>query len=153
MLKKFQHPKTMKEMEFTIEIAASKEKVWRTLWDDVTFRDWSSNIDEGTYMTGVMEEGNEIQFLSSINGYGVTSLIEKLDPNEFILIRHAADTKESGQQVREKEWTGGKESYTLADKAGVTTLTVRIDVPLEMEEMFNIRIPKALERIKELSEK
>jgi uncharacterized protein YndB with AHSA1/START domain len=153
MLKKFQHPKTMKEMEFTIEIAASKEKVWRTLWDDVTFRDWSSNIDEGTYMTGVMEEGNEIQFLSSVNGYGVTSLIEKLDPNEFILIRHAADTKESGQQVREKEWTGGKESYTLADKAGVTTLTVRIDVPLEMEEMFNIRIPKALERIKELSEK
>jgi len=143
----------MKEMEFTIEIAASKEKVWRTLWDDVTFRDWSSNIDEGTYMTGVMEEGNEIQFLSSVNGYGVTSLIEKLDPNEFILIRHAADTKESGQQVREKEWTGGKESYTLADKAGVTTLTVRIDVPLEMEEMFNIRIPKALERIKELSEK
>ena len=152
MLKKFQHPKTMKEMEFTIEIAASKEKVWRTLWDDVTFRDWSSNIDEGTYMTGVMEEGNEIQFLSSINGYGVTSLIEKLDPNEFILIRHAADTKESGQQVREKEWTGGKESYTLADKAGVTTLTVRIDVPLEMEEMFNIRIPKALERIKVLAE-
>jgi uncharacterized protein YndB with AHSA1/START domain len=142
----------MKEMEFIIEIAASKEKVWRTLWDDVTFRDWSSNIDEGTYMTGVMEEGNEIQFLSSVNGYGVTSLIEKLDPNEFILFSHAADTKECGQQVREKEWTGGKESYTLAEKAGVTTLNVRIDVPLEMEEMFNIRIPKALERIKVLSE-
>lgn len=143
----------MKEMEFTIEIVATKEKVWGTLWDDVTFRDWSSNIDEGTYMTGVMEEGNEIQFLSSVNGYGVTSLIEKLDPDEFILFRHAGDTKESGQQVREKEWTGGKESYTLAEKAGVTTLTVRIDIPLEMEEMFNNRILKALKRIKELSEK
>lgn len=82
----------------------------------------------------------------------MTSLIERLDPNEFILIRHAADTEESGQQVREKGWTGGKESYTLAGKAGVTTLTVRIDVPLEMEEMFNIRISKALERIKEFSE-
>lgn len=99
-----------------------------TLWDDVTFSDWPSNIDEGAYMTGVLEEGNEIQFLSSVNGYGVISLIERLDPNEFILIRHAADAEESGQQVREKGWTGGKESYTLAGKAGVTTLTVRIDV-------------------------
>lgn len=123
-----------------------------TLWDDVTFSDWPSNIDEGAYMTGVLEEGNEIQFLSSVNGYGVISLIERLDPNEFILIRHAADAEESGQQVREKGWTGGKESYSLAGKAGVTTLTVRIDVPLEMEEMFNIRISKALERIKEFSE-
>ena len=90
----------MKEIQFSIEINASKERVWATLWDDLTFRDWASIIDEGTYIKGEMKEGNEIQFISSINGYGVTSLIEKLKPNEFILFRHNADTKESGLQER-----------------------------------------------------
>ena len=143
----------MKELQFSIEINASKESVWATLWEDTAFRDWANIIDEGTYMKGVMKEGNEIQYISSVNGYGVTSLIEKLDPNEFVLLRHNADTKESGQQEREKEWTGGTESYSLTEKNGVTTLIVKTDVPQEQEETFNIRFPKALERIKTLAEK
>jgi len=143
----------MKEIQFSIEIDASKESVWATLWEDVTFRDWANMIDEGTYIKGVMKEGNEIQFISSVNGYGVTSLIEKLITNEFVLFRHSADTKESGQQEREKEWTGGTESYSLTEKNGVATLIVKTDVPKELEETFNIRLPRALGRIKTLAEK
>ena len=143
----------MKNMELSIEIHASKDKVWATLWDDATFRDWASLIDEGTYMKGIMKEGNEIQFLSSLNGYGVTSLIAKLSPNEYVLFRHNADTKESGHQEREKEWTGGPESYSLSEKNGVTTLIVKIEVPQEQEETFRVRLPEALECIKTLAEK
>lgn len=143
----------MKEIQFSIEINASKEKVWETLWEDQTFRDWANIIDEGTFMKGEMKEGNEVEFISSINGYGVTSLIEKLDTNEYVLFRHGADTQENGKQEREKEWTGGTESYYLEEKNGSTTLTAKTEVPLEMEEMFNIRIPKALKCIKALSEK
>ena len=138
----------MIEIEFAIEINANKEVVWSTLWEDVTFREWASIIDEGTYMKGVMKEGTEIQFISDVNGYGVTSLIERLNPNEFVLFRHAADTKESGELEREKEWTGGAESYSLTEKDGVTTLIIKTDVPKELEEMFNERLPRALERIK-----
>jgi len=143
----------MKEIHFSIEINASKERVWATLWEDETFRDWANIIDEGTYLKGVMKEGNEIEFISSVNGYGVTSLIEKLIPNEFVLFRHRADTKESGQQEREKEWTGGTESYSLTEKDGVTALIVTADIPDELEEIFNIRQPRALDRIKALAEK
>lgn len=100
-----------------------------------------------------MKEGNEIQFISSVSGYGVTSLIEKLNPNEFVLFRHGADTKESGQQEREKEWAGGTESYSLTEKNGVTILIVKTDVPQEQEETFNIRFPRALEHIKTLAER
>ena len=142
----------MKEIQFSIELNVSKEIVWTTLWDDLTFREWANIIDEGTYMKGVMKEGNEIQFISSVSKYGVTDLIEKLIPNEFVLFRHSADTKESGLQEREKEWTGGRESYSLTEKNGVTTLIVKTDVPQELEEIFNIRFPKALERIKILAE-
>lgn len=142
----------MKELEFSIKINAPKEKVWATLWEDATFRDWASIIDEGTFMKGEMTQGNEIEFISAVNGYGVTDLIEKLNPNEFVLFRHSADTKESGQQQRGKEWTGGRESYSLTENEGATTLVVKTDVPQEQEETFRIRLPKALERIKALAE-
>lgn len=143
----------MKKIQFSIEINASKEKVWKTLWEDATFRDWASIIDEGLYIKGVMKEGNEIQFISSVNGYGVTSLVEIFSPNEFVLFRHCADTKESGEQEREKEWTGGTESYSLTEANGITTLTVKMDIPYEQEETFNIRFPRALKRLKTLAEK
>lgn len=142
----------MKKLQFSIEINAPKEKVWKTLWTDQSFREWANVIDEGTYKIGEMVEGNEVQFISSVNGYGVTSLIERLNPNEYVLFRHQADTKESGGQVREVEWTGGQESYSLRENGGITTLTIDQDVPPEQEETFEERIPKALEKVKFLAE-
>ena len=139
-------------MKFTIEIHATRVRVWDTLWQDETFRQWASIIDPGTYMEGVLREGNEIQFISSENGYGVTSLVEKLVIDEFLLLRHSADTKEAGKLEREKQWTGGTETYSLTEKAGVTTLSVTFDVPSELEEYFKSNYPKALEKVKILSE-
>lgn len=143
----------MKEIQFTIEINASKEKVWKILWGDAEFRDWANIIDEGLYIKGDLKEGNEIEFISSVNGYGVTSLVETFIPNEFALFRHSADTKESGEQQRENEWTGGTEGYSLTEKDGITTLTAKMDIPYEQEETFNDRFPKALERIKTIAER
>jgi len=142
----------MQKLHFPIEIKASREKVWNTLWEDKTFRQWAGIIDPGTHMIGDLKEGNEVQFISG-NGYGVTSLVEQLAPGEFLLLRHSADTQEEGKQEREKEWTGGEESYRLAEKDGTTTLTIAFDVPTEMEEYFKTNYPKALERVKELAEK
>lgn len=143
----------MKQLQFTVEINATKEKVWDTLWQDKTFRQWAGLIDAGTYMVGDLKEGSEIQFISAENGYGVTSLVEKLVEGEFLLLKHSADTQEEGKREREKEWTGGKESYSLSEKDGITTLSTKFDVPAEMEEYFEVNYPKALERVKELAER
>ena len=143
----------MQKQQFSIEIKTPRERVWNNLWEDKTFRDWASIVDEGMYMVGEIKEGNEVQFISSVSGYGVTSLIEKLALKEFVLFRQIADTKDSGEQEREKEWTDGTESYSLAENDGVTTLTVDIDVPPGQEETFKVRFPKALERVKILAEK
>lgn len=142
----------MKEMRFLVEIGAPKETVWYTLWQDETFREWAGIIDPGTHMVGDLKEGNEVEFISA-NGYGVTSLVDALVPNEFLLLRHHADTQDSGKRERTQEWTGGKESYLLVEKDGATSLTVAFDVPLKMEEYFKVNYPKALERVKELAEK
>ncbi len=143
----------MDELRFSIEIRAPRKKVWGTLWQDATLREWASIIDPGTYMVGELKEGNEVQFISSESEYGVTSLVEKLTPDEFLQLRHEADTQDSGQRERAKEWTGGKETYTLTEKDGVTTLTVAFDVPPEQEEYFKTTYPKALERVKVLAER
>lgn len=142
----------MKEMQFTTQISASKTKVWDTLWQDQTLSEWAGIIDPGTYMIGELKEGNQVQFISG-NGYGVTSLVEKVVPGEFLLLRHSADTQEKGEKEREKEWTGGAESYLLEEKDGITTLTAKFDVPLELEEYFSVHYPKALEKVKELAER
>ncbi len=141
----------MNQMQFVVEIKASKERVWDTLWHDETLREWAGIIDPGTYMRGKLKEGNEVEYISG-NGYGVTSLVEKLIPNEFLLFKHSADTQDSGKQERGKEWTGGAESYSLSEKDGTTTLTAAFDVPEEMEKYFQTNYPKALERVKELAE-
>lgn len=142
----------MKEMSFSVKIHASKDRVWSVLWQDETFRDWAGFIDPGTYMAGELKEGNEIQFISSENGYGVTSLVDKLHVGEFLLLKHRADTQESGKRLRKQEWSGGEERYTLVEDDGITTLTAAFDVPPELETFFKENYPKALERIKVLAE-
>lgn len=143
----------MKEMQFSIEIHAAKDRIWDTLWQDETFGQWAGIIDPGTYMVGDLEEGNQVQFISAENGYGVTSLVEKLTPGEFLRLRHQADTQDDGKRERKKEWSGGEENYELAEKDGTTTVTVAFDVPEEMEEYFKINYPKSLERVKVLAER
>lgn len=141
----------MKQLQFKVEIQATKEKVWDTLWQNKTFREWAGIIDPGTYMIGELKAGNKIQFISG-NGYGVTSLVEKYVPYEFLMFRHEADTQDSGESTREPEWTGGTESYTLTDEGRGTTLTATFDVPPHMEDYFKVTYPKALKRVKELAE-
>ena len=142
----------MHQEEFSIEIHAPKERVWETLWNDRTFRDWANLIDEGMYMKGELIEGEEVQFISGLNGYGVTSMVEKLEPYSFVLLRMLVDTKESGEALREEEWTGGSESYALNEEGEVTTLTLTTDVPPTQEVTMRERLPKALARVKELAE-
>ena len=143
----------MKKLTFSVEINANKSKVWDTLWQDQTFRDWSGLIDPGTYMVGDLKQGNEVQFISAENGYGVTSLVEKCIDGEYLLLKHSADTQEVGTKERKKEWTGGNESYTLVENNGMTTLAVAFDMPSTQEEYFTAHYPMALERVKELAEK
>lgn len=142
----------MKEMQFSVAIEANKVVVWDTLWRDETFRQWASVIDPETYMVGELKQGSEVQFISADGGYGVTSMVETLIDNEYLVLRHSADTQDEGSRGREKEWTGGTEVYSLTEKDGVTTVSVTFDVPINMTTYFTLNYPKALGVVKELAE-
>ena len=139
-------------MQFSVAIEANKLVVWDTLWRDETFRQWASVIDPETYMVGKLKQGSEVQFISADGGYGVTSMVETLIDNEYLVLRHSADTQDEGSRGREKEWTGGTEVYSLTEKDGVTTVSVAFDVPINMTAYFTLNYPKALGVVKELAE-
>jgi hypothetical protein len=144
----------MQTIQHSIGINASKENVWEVLWSDQTLRDWANIIDEGTYMEGKLQQGNEISFMSA-SGFGVSSKVEKLIPYKYVSLRQIADIKvgkDGAIEKRDKQWTGGLESYELEESNGKVALTVTQDVPEELVEMFNTRIPQSLERVKVLAE-
>jgi hypothetical protein len=142
----------MKELKFVVTIHASKETVWATLWQDATLRVWMDLVDPGTYMVGELVQGSTVQF-NSASGYGVTSLVAELISNEYVLFKHQADTKEDGAKSRDDQWTGGTESYELTEDDGITTLTMKFDVPVELEQIMSVNYPAALNKIKEMAEK
>jgi len=142
----------MKQLKFSTKINAPAEKVWNVLWQDETFREWAGIIDPGTYMIGELKRGSEVQFISSENGYGVTSLVEEVVSGEILRLRHSADTQEAGTREREKQWTGGEENYVLTEKDGQTVLTATFDVPAEIKDVLEASYAKAFARVKELAE-
>jgi hypothetical protein len=80
----------------------------------------SNIIDEGMYLVGEIKK-ETVQFISSINGYGVTSLMVACS-NEFVLFRQMTDTMERGRK-REKEWVADRE-LSLADNDNNTTRSI-----------------------------
>src|SRR6186997_2278666 len=114
----------MKTLKFTEEINAPKEKVWKTLWDDATYRQWTAAFMEGSYAETDWKEGSKVLFLSP-GGNGMFSVIEKKIPNEQMIFKHLGEVK-NGVEVP-GDWAGAKEAYHLEEKNGTTQLDVQLD--------------------------
>lgn len=138
-------------LHFSIDIAAPRDKVWRVLWDDASFRDWSSVFAEGSYAVSDWNEGSRIQFIDPSSHSGMAGVIEKKRQGEFISFRHEAEIKD-GKVQPPAEWSGAHENYTLTTNGGKTTVTVDLDAPDEYRQMFEGKFPQALQRVKTLAE-
>ena len=144
----------MKKETFSITIKAPKEKVWHILWDDPTYRKWTSVFNAGSYAVSDWKEGSKIQFLSS-DGSGMYSVIAKSIPPDFMSFEHIGVVKNFEEQQIDQEtedWSGALENYTLKEENGATELTVEMDVHKDHEKYFQETFPKALEKVKELAE-
>jgi len=151
----------MQKLHFSIQINAPREKVWNTMLDDATYRQWTAAFNPGSYYIGSWEQGSEIRFLGpdpegkEIEG-GMYSRIKENRVHEFISIEHLGMIKggvidTTSDEV--KKWTPAFENYTLVDKDGGTEVLVDIDVADEYANMFDEMWPRALSSLKELAEK
>src|SRR6187402_437325 len=107
----------MKTLEFKIEIEAPKEKVWKVLWDDETYRQWTAPFCEGSYAVSDWNEGSKIHFMSP-NGEGMNSIIESKIPNEYMAFKHIGELKNFEElpiDSKTQEWSGAMETYRLTE--------------------------------------
>ena len=144
----------MEKLHFTQTINAPKEKVWSSLWDEESYRKWTSAFSPSSYAKSDWKEGSKILFLDG-EGSGMVSRIEALRPNEFMSFKHLGEVKdgvEDTESDKVKAWAGAFENYTLKEVDGKTELSVDIDMNAEHMEIFNQMFPKALAQLKTIAE-
>jgi uncharacterized protein YndB with AHSA1/START domain len=141
----------MNRLQFSVDIAAPRDKVWQVLWDDASYRDWTSVFAEGSYAVSDWNEGSPIQFIDPASGNGMAAVIEKKRPGEFMSFRHEAEIKDGTVQPP-AAWSGAHENYLLTANDGRTTLRVDLDAADEHRQMFEEKFPQALTRVKNLAE-
>jgi ribosome-associated toxin RatA of RatAB toxin-antitoxin module len=144
----------MEKIEFKATINAPAEKVWKILWDDASYRKWTSVFAEGSKAESDWQEGSKILFLDG-KGQGMVSIIESKRDNEFMSFKHVGIISEGVEDTtseKVKAWAGAHENYTLRQTNGKTELIVDMDLSDEWKEYFNKTWPLAMNKIKELAE-
>lgn len=146
----------MEKIQFSTSINAPREKVWNVLWDDDSYRNWTSAFAEGSHVqTDNWKEGSKVLFLDP-NGSGMVSKVASNKPNEFMSFKHLGVVKDGIEDTGSeavKGWAGAMENYTLTNENGKTKLVVDMDVTDDFKDYFLKTWPAALEKVKELAEK
>lgn len=149
----------MDKLRFTINIAAPAQKVWGTMLNDRTYREWTDAFSPGSYYVGDWSQGSKILFLAPEKETGqlsgMVSRIRENRPFEFISIEHLGfvkDGKEDTSSDEAKKWAGATENYTLAQNGGTTEVVVEMDSPDDYNEMFQDMWPRALQKLKTLAQ-
>jgi uncharacterized protein YndB with AHSA1/START domain len=150
----------MQKIHFSIFINAPKEKVWDTMLEDKTYREWTAAFNPGSYFKGDWSEGSKILFLGpNPDGSGEGGMVSRIKENrnhEFISIEHLGFVKndvEDTTSEEAKKWAPAFENYTFIEKDGGTEVLIDIDLDEENVPMFKEMWPKALQALKEISEK
>ncbi len=144
----------LKKLHFATTINAPKNKVWDIMWEDESYKSWTSVFCEGSHAISDWNTGSSILFLDGKND-GMYSIIENKIPGEQISFRHIGEIKNGIEEPvndKTKDWSGGLEKYTLKESGGFTVLNVELDIVENFLEYFNETFPKALQKLKELAE-
>ena len=144
----------MDKIQHRIKINAPKERVYKIMLEDATYREWTAPFHEGSHFVGTWEKGSKILFLGP-DGTGMVARIAENRPNEFVSIEHLGlvmgDVEDTTSDMV-KQWAGAHENYTFNDLDGATELVIDLDTNDDMKEMLEVTYPKALQIVKKIAE-
>ncbi len=150
----------MQKIHFSILIDASREKVWDTMLSEVTYPQWTTVFNPGSYLKGSWEEGSKILFLGpNPDGNGEGGMVGRIAENrthEFVSIQYLGMVSNGVEDTTSEEaikWAPAYENYTFIDTDGGTEVSVDMEVIDEFKAMFEEMWPKGLQALKELAEK
>ena len=145
----------MEKAEYKTKINTSPEKTWNILWDDETYRKWTSVFSEGSFMESDWKVGGRTLFLDG-KGNGMVSTIDAIEPNKFMSFKHLGMIKDGVEDYDSedvKKWSGSNENYILKSIGDETELLIELDLDDEYKDYFGETWTKAFEIIKSLAEK
>ncbi|MBM3926113.1 MAG: SRPBCC domain-containing protein [SAR202 cluster bacterium] len=140
----------MEKLHFSVRIDAPKEKVWDTMLDDKTYREWTEAFMPGGHYVGSWRKGSKILFLAPGEGgkmEGMVSTIAENRPYKFISIKHLGVVSKGVEDTTSeavKGWAGALENYTFREAKGATEVLIDTDTVDEYVSMFKDMWPKPL---------
>ena len=144
----------MRQIKKSIQITASKAKVWDVLLSPDTFPTWAAAFSEGSNAVTDWHEGGPALFLD-ISGTGMVSRVASHVTADHIILEHMGIIVGGQEQYDSQEalaWRGAKESYFVSENDGITTLIIESDVLEDYFDELDKDWDKALLIVKELSE-
>ncbi|CAN5435695.1 hypothetical protein BH10BAC2_BH10BAC2_38700 [soil metagenome] len=145
----------MEKLNFSVNINAPKEKIWNILWEDASYRIWTTPFCEGSYAVSDWKEGSKVLFLSP-DGSGMVSKVAVKRPNAYMSFEHLGEVKNGIEDTTSelvKQWQGSTENYTLEATKEGTLLKVDMDTSEGFKEYLQKAWPLALNKLKELAER
>jgi uncharacterized protein YndB with AHSA1/START domain len=149
----------MKKLHFETVINASRDKVWYNIVNEKPYMEWTAMFMPGSSFEGSWDKGAKIRFIARNEEgkiEGMTSEIAENKPYDFISIRHLGVIQngvEDKESEEVKKWTPSYENYTFIETGDKTRFVVDMDVEDSYAEMFSDMWPKALKKLKEISER
>lgn len=144
----------MNTLHWIVNIKAPKLKVWKTMLEPETYRQWAEAFAEGSYFEGSWDKGATIRFLDPMRN-GMVSVIAENRPYAFISIKHLGYVKNGVDDTESDEikaWLPAFENYTFSDTGDMTELAIALDVPEDMRGYMEKAWPKALAKLKQICE-
>lgn len=138
-----------------VDIAAPREKVWRVLTDDASYREWTTVFQEGSHAETDWQQGSRVLFVDE-SGDGLIGKLAKVVPNEFIGIEYVGQIMggvEDYDSDEAKMMIGGYENYDLTEIPGGTHLAVSVLMDQVFLDMMNAPWDQAIVKIKEIAER
>jgi hypothetical protein len=144
----------MQQLTFETTIAAPAYKVWQVLWNDESYRKWTSAFSNSSHIETDWQQGSYVKFVDNKQN-GLYSKIVKNKAEKLMQFEHIAELKRGNPDYNStdsKEWKGAKEIYTLKEERGKTNLQILMDVPERYHDFFIITFKQCVAQIKALSE-
>jgi hypothetical protein len=152
----------MKKLKFKKTNKSTAKNVFETmlgLKNINTYEQWTFEFNPTSTYEGHWEKGAKMYFVGTDKDGkrgGMVSEIADLVPSKFVSIRHYGmldGEKEITQGPDVEKWAGSMENYSFKENNGVTTVTVEMDTAEDYSDYFNTTWPKALDKLKNLTEK
>jgi uncharacterized protein YndB with AHSA1/START domain len=151
-------PGTLNTIHFQTIIKAPVEKVYSTMLDQQSYREWTSVFNPSSRYEGSWETGAKLHFIGEDkegNSGGMVSRIKENTANRFVSIEHIG-ILQNGQEITSgpevEAWAGSLENYTFTEEDGQTLVSVDMDANKEFHAYFFETWPKALARLKAICE-